>query len=348
MLSEKSSYKDICAFLDGKTDNATTMYDLENIIGYGIFFEIQQKSESKEEVSSDSHITYSDIETYLEHYLAGNLSNQEAQILKNAILGSEKVFIKLKRKIDGMSKTVSASKIYSLTQFNLTDQDLTKTVLEKDSSFDDEVPSRQSFSLNNNTVISAILASAAVFLIIFIFPFEIQQDLSGLYNYDLQSPLNYHENILRGTSTIESYDDPDYRFFQQQFKQGMSGYLVQDYRLALKEWQKLDDKLPALREKEGFVENEEQQLKLYSAISLLSLGLSEKEELIESQKSQSLMKALSLFRDMTLANDTTKYYFALTLAVTENEEEAQQILKDINPNSSMYGKKVILHERLNQ
>ena len=50
---------------------------------------------------------------------------------------------------------------------------------------------------------------------------------------------------------------------------------------------------------------------------------------------------------MCSQNDTTKYYHALALALIDKIDEAQKVLKDINTKSTMYGRKVVLEERLN-
>ena len=338
-------YKDSCAYLKGETRIDPFFDQLREAPVYGIFTEIREKSGPAKEAKYDVLLTYVEVEKYLEHYLMGTLSVKDAQFLKMAVLGSERAFIKIIHKIEMHINAISDIEKNKSIESDIEDEEILKIVIGKGISSVNKANGKISFP-RNNAVISAILAVAATLLILFILPIELQQNLDELYNFDSETPLDYQSFNLRGTVIAEKNDHPDYKLFRQQFKKGMSNYVAKDYGLALKEWQKIDAKLPLLRKSHGFTE-QEQQLKLYSAFSFLGLALSQKIEISKLEKDQSLLKALHLFRDMGSQNDTTKYYHALALALIDKIDEAQKVLKDINTKSTMYGRKVVLEERLN-
>ncbi len=336
-ISERSTYKNICDFLTGKTDVIPFYNHLQREPGYGIFTEIKLKSGSTNGTNYKDFITYAEAEEFFEHYLAGTLSAKEAQFLKKVILGSEKAFIKIKRKIEMQISAISEAEKNKSTGLSMDAKQSSKLVI-----------ANKKHIVNDSAIISSILAIAAIFLILFILPIQFQQNLDDLYNFDSNTPLDYQTLNLRGAASNTNNGDPDYKLFQQQFKVGMSNYLAQEYSSAISEWQKVEDKLPILRKKPGFVDTDEKQLKLYSALSFLSMALSKKSELSEQEKKQSLLNALDQFKEMTWQNDTTKYYFALTLALNNRVDKAKDLLNDINSKSTMHRKKVVLEERLNQ
>ncbi len=336
-ISEKSRYKDICDFLTNKSDVIPFEDHLHREPGYGIFAEIKLISGSLNGTNYKDYITYAEAEEFLEHYLAGTLSAKEAQFLKKAILGSEKAFVKIIKKIEMQISAISEAEKNKSTGLSIEAKQSSKLVT-----------ANKKHIVNDSAIISSILAIAAIFLILFILPIQFQQNLDDLYNFDSNAPLDYQTLNLRGAASSTTNGDPDYKLFQQQFKVGMSNYLAQEYSSAISEWQKIEEKLPILRKKPGFVETDEKQLKLYSALSFLGMALSKNSELSEQEKKQSLLDALNQFKEMTWQNDTTKYYFALTLALNNRVDKAQDLLNDINSKSTMHRKKVVLEERLNQ
>ncbi|KAA3613084.1 MAG: hypothetical protein D8M58_12305 [Calditrichaeota bacterium] len=343
MTASKNNYMGICEYLKGKTD--IYPFETEHPV-YGLFTKMKELPKLETETNPDIDISYSYIEKCMGLFLSGNLGNEKALVLKQAILESEKVYIKLLRKIDMHVKTFTEQNLSS-TFFSQTDSELAGQMVKKEDIRNYNKPGKNRF-VNRNAIVSGILASAAILLILFILPIELQQDLDDLYNFDSQSALNYQTKSLRGNALVEDSNDPDYKLFRQHFKQGMASYLVQDYELALEEWKIIEDKLPDLRKRNGFAGKEEQQLKLYSAISYLSLALSENKKLAEGEKKESLSKAINIFKEMHLDNDTTKYYFALSLALNKNMDQSKRLLKDINPESTMYSKRIVLEEHINQ
>ncbi len=341
-------YNELCTYLRGKSSTSPFRDRITDTLLLGIFTEIKIKSGSEENHVDGLPLSLEKIDMYFEKYLSGNLSGEDADILKDAICSSEKIFSLIMKKIKVHEATLTGTAINIPTDWSRSDEELANKMLYKEENNQKELVLKEHFIRKNTLVINAILTAAAVFLILFLLPIEFQQNLDELYTFDSAVPLGYEESGLRGSVAADQNHNPDYKLFRQIFKEGMASYLVKDYGQALREWQRITVD-PSLKNKmDGFPEKEKEQLKLYKAMSFLGLALSEKDGPTKAEKEESLMQAINLFKAMDIKDDTTKYYYALSLALNNNANQARIILKGIIPKSKMFQKRVVLEERLNQ
>jgi hypothetical protein len=346
--TDANLYNKLCTYLSGGEAISPFNGQLADHPLLGIFSEIKMKSSRAASQIDAPSLSLEKIEMYFEKYLAGNLNKEDVEILKDAICSSEKIFSLIMKKIKVHEATITGTAKNIPTDWSRSDEELANKMFYKEEKNQNELVLKERFVRKNTLVINAILTAAAIFLVLFLLPIEFQQNLDELYSFDTNVPLGYEESGLRGSVATGQIHDPDYKLFRQIFKEGMASYLVKDYGQALKEWQKISA-APSLRNKmDEFPGKEKEQLNLYRAMSFLGLALSVKDEPTKDEKKESLIQAINLFRAMDIKDDTTKYYYALSLALNNNADQARTILKGIIPKSKMFQKRVVLEERLNQ
>jgi len=337
------NYKQLCQFLTEKNE----LYELKELENntpvYGIFLAMQENYSLHVHNPEEINLTFIKTEDYLEKYLAGNLTKQEAKILTEAILNSEKNFKKLKFIIEEHAKAILDQTNEPEYKKILSNKEILIQLLR--------LQSRKvnfNFHFYRKKIAVGILSVASVLLILFLVPIQINKDLNELYSFDENTPLDFNHSTLRGGTFDNKIDDPEYNRFKFQFNKGMSEYLAQEYSNALSEWEVLEKDLAIYKNNRFFSDKDEQDYNLYNAVCRVALYLSKNESLNESDKIENINKALYLFEKLPLNSDIEKYYYSLALGLTDNKEKALKMLGSIDLNSDYYNKRVVLEEQLKQ
>ncbi len=154
------------------------------------------------------------------------------------------------------------------------------------------------------------LSVAATFLILFLWPgHSIYDD----FNFDQEPPLLFQTDVQRNAREYR-VDSTSVDSF---FVNGMKAYLACDYEQALASW----SRQPANGQYDRLV-------RLYSALSYLSLSLSEENR--KKDNTGSISRAVSLFQGLQAdMSDQERYYYALALILADRDAEARQQLNRI-------------------
>jgi hypothetical protein len=339
--TEKLSYSELYAFLQGQKDLDKLAELQKNMAVYGIFGLMKKSMAIHSTYPAERNLTFNKAEEYLEKYLTGNLKMSEATQLSEAILSSERNFTILNHVIEQHSAILAS---YN-EQSKYDDAISNSEILQQLRKFKDKNP-KHSYNSYIKKIVAGLISIAALFFILLMLPIQINNSLDDLYSYDNNVPLDYKDSTLRGTLPAEEVSDPDYRKFKFQFYKGMSEYLAQEYANALSEWEGLEDKLTALKNNSFFNEKDRRDFILYNAVCRIALYLSENEKPDESEREKLLNKAIELFKKLPVNSDAEKYYYALALGLKKNNSKALTVLSSITSNSEYFRKKIILEEQL--
>lgn len=337
------TYKEICQFFENSND----IHKLEELMNkfpvYGIFlFLLEHKGATGHQ--DEIHLTFEQAEDFLEKFLAGHLTKNDANYLLNAILQTERNFQILYSRIEQNVNAITYLEEADEAEDRLSVGEILNQL--KHLKYIDTYQNKNYY--NRKKIVAGIVTIAAMFLILFLLPIELQKDLNDYYSFDESVPLEFNESGLRGNNKAESITDPDYKQFKFQFNQGMADYLAQEYSNALKQWTGLEDKLNIIKTEPGFDKKDEYNFIVYNALCRVALYLSDKENVDKALKQKHLKKAINLFEKLPLNSDIEKYYYALALGLINQKEKALGILSSVNKKSDYYTKKIILEEQLNE
>lgn len=338
------SYDDIKQFLLGKEETGKIYQLSDKYPVFGIFISIQKLSSPLINFSENSDFTFDDVEAFLQNYLAGSLSVQEATKILNAVTTSRENFDKLLYKINENIKAIEETSLHNKAfEPQQENQKIIAGLALLRKKFVD--PSHYFFNHRKKMAYS-VLSMAAVLLILFLSPIRLQNGWEDYYNFDTNVPLEYLNFSMRESNLSILIKDREIQDFKNQFNRGMADYLANDYRSAINELDMLNNKLPALKEKPEFKIEYENQYYLYAALSRLSLAVSKKEDISDNEKEMLIKKALTLFNKVPLNRDFEKYYYALCLALDKQDDKALENLKLIDENSVYINNKIVLEEQI--
>ena len=337
------SYQDVCKFISGEKDLAKLSELEKETPVYGIFSLLKNNFTVLTHYADESSLTFNESEAYLEKYLAGNFDKHDAYALTRAILASERNFKKINYIIEQHAIAIAEMKNQAGSEHPISDKEILIQLLKLKNQKPDN-----NFHFHRKKIISGMLAAAAVLLILIILPLNFDNDIEKLYNFDQEVPLDYNNSALRGAEENKEITDSAYNQFKFQFNKGMSEYLAQEYAKALEEWQPLQKQFNSIQDNTYFTETDKNDFILYNAVCRIALSVSEKYVTTQNDKQKLLQRSLRLFKQLPLNNDTEKYYYALALALNNNDNHALKVLSSINNSSEYYDKKIILEEQIKQ
>lgn len=339
------SYEDIKQFLIGKKEIEFINKMSEKYPVYGLFITIQKLGSPLINYSENVDFTFDDAEEFLQDYLAGTLNVKSATKILNAITSSESNFEKLIYKINENIKAIEETSLHNKVFEHQKENKEILSILDKIKS---NYITPNQFFLQHRKSVYIILSTAAILLVLFLSPIQLQNELEDYYNFDETVPLDYSYSEMRDSYLLHADKIDGLQDFENNFKQGMADYLAHDYRNAIKEWDGLETKLLKLKENPEFNSEYEEDYYLYSAVSYLALSLSETEKNTDDERNILIKQSLKLFDKVLIDSDFKRYYYALSLALNRQERKALENLSVINDSSTFYPKRVVLEEQLSQ
>ncbi len=321
----------------------------------------QISTPQENKISNDSTVTFSDVENTISTIQAGMVESEYAQKTLNRLIHSpvffERFYIKLNQIASVMNPTSDLPELQEVAiktdekileemgVFKLTDKTSILSEFEKIKQYIKNLLNNISewYYFQPKYAYSISTALAAVLIIVFIYGDFLKKDPFESYIYTNSVPYEYDISSLRGV-TEDLHPDPLLESFKNQFKQGISDYVVRDYIQTIQVLEKLE---PIATEIEDKSKNKEsirwiRELYFYLGVSHLALGRNQGFGKVDIEKHllksiQYLLHAKSLISKHDLdRNEREIYFLGLVYGFSGNTKSAIEQFEKIEFSNDYY------------
>ena len=373
----KITHQQIIEYLCDRIDPETEAYISESKKAdpvYHLFFELIDELKSHATIKEHQkartgvRLTFSMIENMLMRILAGDIQPAEAQQIINELIGSPLFYQRLLAKMASATPEIALENVPEIEQVQIKLDDELLEIIENETRREKEkIPSVKakikrllrlfpdiSKSLQRPFEIPQRLPRFAyvvpviivgIFLTFITYDKIIKKDDFQYYVYDDKVPCEYNMSSLRNAEDILK-DDPLFRSFVNQFKLGMSNYVVRDYSNAIHNFQILQSYASELLSKSPseIVLPWIRDLYFYLGVSYLAISRSKLLDLKhEDRKRQSIhaIQSLALADSLVTVHrlqtyDRESYFLGLAYGFGGYKDSAIARLGKIKRESQFY------------
>jgi len=371
----KIDHREIVSYLRG-VSNRKELTQIQKIRQedpvYELFFDLIDKLKEQVNISEYTRtdkvtpISFSLLEDILMRIMAGDILSTDAQQLIKGLISSPIFYQRLLSKLSPAALDVSIEEFPEVSQIQIkSDDELLKQILFEAKS--QKVKTSKAGMPIKNVLHSLIdiwdrlkqlfespkrfpryAFAISIAILVFLISLSVYENISKkesfhYYVYDHKVPYEYDMSSLRGTP-VNFEDDPDISLFINQFKLGISDYMVRDYKNAINTF---EDVMPLAGRINTRLKSKEflpWMRDFYFYLGLSHLAYSNDKELNKESSAyhihesiQFLLQADSLVTEFDLPkNDREIYFVGLAFSLGGIIDSAKVYLNRIESKSIFY------------